>query len=139
MKETETIKIVIASIGLTLLSGCATIFSSSPDTLTLESEPPGASYQYGPYQGKTPDTIPVSRKVVAGSQVVTFQMRGYETRTMPVETGVQGVTWLDILVWPGFIVDFATGNAYKIEQPVVKAMLTPTTAADAGGVATKRD
>lgn len=133
---------LLASVALILLSGCATIFSSGPDTLTLESDPPGANYQYGPYQGRTPDTIAVSRKVVAGSQVVSFQKRGYDTRTMPIETGIQGVTWLDILVWPGFIVDFATGNAYRIEQPVVKGILTPIAAADATGTtaaSTKRD
>jgi hypothetical protein len=108
---------------LLLLNGCATVFSSSPQTLNLKSEPLGATYQYGPYSGKTPDTIQASRAELA--HTATFTLAGYESKTVPVETGVQGVTWVDILLWPGFIVDFVTGNAYKVNTPDVMATLTP--------------
>lgn len=46
-----------APLALLILIGCATIFSSGPQTLTLKSNPTGAAYQYGVYSGKTPDTL----------------------------------------------------------------------------------
>lgn len=110
-------------VGIVLCSGCATMFSSGPETVTIKSDPPGARYQYGPYSGKTPDTIQASRKALA--QTATFTMEGYEQKTVSVLTGIQGVTWWDILFWPGFIVDFVTGNAYKLETPEISAKLEP--------------
>jgi hypothetical protein len=107
---------------LSLLTGCATIFSGEPQSLTLNSDPSGARYQYGPYAGQTPDTIAAARDSLA--HVAVFKLAGYEEKTVPVQTGIQGVTWVNILFWPGFIVDFATGNAYKVETPVINATLT---------------
>ena len=104
-------------------AGCATIFSSGPQTLTLNSDPSGATYQYGPYSGKTPATLQASRDDLA--HIATFSLPGYQNATVPVETGVQGVTWVDVLFWPGFIVDFMTGNAFKVNTPVINATLSP--------------
>ena len=109
-----------------LFASCATIFSGGPQSLTLNSEPSGATYQYGPYTGKTPATVQASRSDLA--HIATFSLPGYEPSTVPVETGVQGVTWVDVLFWPGFIVDFVTGNAYKVTTPTISATLIPLTA-----------
>jgi hypothetical protein len=114
--------------------GCATIFSSGTQSVTFNSEPAGATYQYGAYSGKTPATIEASRADLA--HVATFSLPGYQNATVPVETGVQGVTWVDVLFWPGFIVDFMTGNAYKVNTPVLTATLTPINAPAASAPAT---
>ena len=111
------------SVAALMVTGCATVFSSGPQTISLKSEPSGASYQYGPYSGKTPDTIQASRADLA--HTATFTYTRYESKTVPVETGIQGLTWVDVLFWPGFIVDFATGNAYKVNTPDINASLTP--------------
>jgi hypothetical protein len=105
------------------VTGCATLFSGGPQTLNLTSDPPGATYQYGIYNGKTPATVEASRGELA--HVATFTLVGYETKTVPVETGIQGVTWWDILFAIGFAVDFASGNAYKVVNPDISATLTP--------------
>lgn len=110
-----------------LITGCATIFGSGPQAINMKSEPQGAAYQYGPYSGKTPDTVQASRAELA--HTATFALAGYESKTVPVETGIQGVTWVDVLFWPGFIVDFVTGNAYKVNTPDVTASLTPVAGA----------
>src|SRR5437867_11127524 len=107
---------------LSYLSGCATIFGSHTQTLTLKSAPSGATYQYGPYSGKTPATIEAARGELA--HVAVFKLAGYEEKTVPVLTGIRGVTWVNVLFWPGLIVDFATGNAYKVETPTIEATLT---------------
>jgi hypothetical protein len=104
------------------------MFSSGPETLTLQSTPPGASYQYGTFSGKTPDSISVPRAAISKADSVSFSLPGYETKTMPVDTRIQGVTWLDILFWPGFIVDFMSGNAYALATPTVSTNLNPVSA-----------
>ncbi len=59
---------------LSFLPGCATIFGGHTQTLTLKSEPPGATYQYGPYSGKTPATIEAARGELA--HVAVFKLAG---------------------------------------------------------------
>jgi len=106
-----------------MLTGCATLFSGGPQPINVTSDPPGATFQYGIYNGKTPDTIQASRGELA--HVATFTLAGYEPKTVPVETGIQGSTWWDILFAIGFAVDFASGNAYKVVDPNIRATLTP--------------
>lgn len=69
------------------------------------------------------------RAAVSKADSVSFSLPGYETKTMPVDTRIQGVTWLDILFWPGFIVDFLSGNAYALATPTVSADLNPASPA----------
>ncbi len=111
------------TLAFLFLSGCATIFTSDTDTLTIESEPTAATYQCGAYSGRTPATIQVPRKAIPTYCI--FRKEGFEERSLPVTSGIQGVTWIDIFFWPALIADFATGNAYKVEPPVVKAFLDP--------------
>src|SRR5688572_23810291 len=99
-------------IGL-LLSGCATLFTSDAEVISVSSDPPGARFQYGAYSGTTPATIAVPRKALGS--FCSFRKEGYEEKTIPVVTGIQGVTWIGILFWPALIIDFVTGNAYKLD------------------------
>ena len=39
---------------------------------------------------------------------------GYEPANKPVDVAFQGVRALNILFWPGFIVDYATGDMDKV-------------------------
>jgi len=124
MRQSARLSLVMAlSFTASIFVGCATLFSSGPQTLNITSEPAGATYQYGVYNGKTPDTVQASRSELA--HVATFTLAGYETKTVPVETGIQGSTWWDILFAIGFAVDFASGNAYKVVDPNISATLTP--------------
>lgn len=77
-------------IAFLLFTGCTTIFGSHTQTLTLKSDPPGAAYQYGPYSGKTPATLEAARGELA--HVAIFKLAGYEEKTVPVMTGIRGVT-----------------------------------------------
>lgn len=124
MKKRLTARIAVAMAMVFFEAGCATLFSSSTENVTVNSNPPGATYQYGPFNGTTPAQIVVPKKALAS--FATFSKPGYETATVPVVTGIQGATWWDILFWPGFIIDFVTSNATKLETPVITANLTPT-------------
>jgi len=66
----------------------------------LDGEAYGAKFQYGPFKGITPTTILVPRKALTES--ATFQKEGFEERTVPVITGIQWITWLDIIAWQPF-------------------------------------
>jgi len=122
-------RIAYIALAATVFSfnACATIFTSSSQSIQVSSQPTGASYQYGVYSGKTPDTINASRGELV--HVITFSAPGYETKTVPVETAIQGATWWDILFPIGFAVDFASGNAYKVVNNDIGVTLSPTASA----------
>jgi hypothetical protein len=114
---------LLAAAAAMLNSSCATLFSSDSSVVQLNSNPLGATYTYGPFSGKTPDSIAVPKKEITG--YATFAMNGYESRTVPVPTGITGVFWVNILFWPGMIVDVVTGDYQTIKVPTITADLTP--------------
>lgn len=109
------------------ISSCATIFTSSSESVTLNSDPPGANYQYGAFTGKTPATIMVPRGALTDWAI--FSMPGYRNSTVPVSKGIQGATWFNILFPLGFVIDFASGNAYSLKPSVIYGTLERETAA----------
>lgn len=104
-----------------LLGGCATLFSSGPESINVKSDPPGARFQYGLFTGTTPTTILVPRKALA--KYATFRMDGYEEKTVPVMTGFQGVALWGLLFWPFFFIDCLTGSAYNLDPPEINTSL----------------
>ncbi len=126
MKAASKSIVCLAVTGLLLGSGCATLFSSSSVPVQVTSDPPGAKYDIGPFSGKTPDSIAIPKKAIP--DFATFQMPGYERRTVPVETGITGVFWLDILFWPGIIVDMVTGDYKTLDITEIRATLEPVAA-----------
>lgn len=135
MSKGLTLRTAIAAAMIFFAAGCATIFTSSTEHVTVNSDPSGANFQYGPFNGTTPAQIEVPKKALAS--FATFSKPGYQTTTVPVVTGIQGATWWDILFPIGFVIDFVSGNANKLETPVITATLTPnpgtTPAAPAAG------
>ncbi len=120
-------------ISAVFAAGCATLFASGPQSVEIKSDPPGATYHYGPFSGTTPDSIEVPRKSLAS--FATFELAGYKDTAVPVETGVQGTTWWDLLFPLGFVIDFVTGNANRIETPIISAHLLPLAPVSAPAVA----
>ena len=115
--------LVLVLVGV--LPGCATVFSGGPENIQVTSDPPGAKFNYGAYSGTTPTSIMVPRKALV--TFATFRKDGYEEKTVPVITGIQGVTWIGILFWPALIIDFVTGNAYKLDPPLIRGNLDKKT------------
>jgi hypothetical protein len=124
----------MCAVALTVSSSCATLFSSSSVTVQMESDPPGAKYEIGPFSGKTPDSIAIPKKAIP--DFATFELAGYERRTVPVESGITGVFWLDILFWPGLIVDMVTGDYKTLDVPEIRADLTPVASTSTAAVPT---
>ena len=110
---------------LTLTSaGCATIFSGSHDPITFNSIPEGAVVEInGARVGKTPVTIPIKRSITPPQ--VRLKLADHEPQAILLQNTFNAVALLDILFWPGFIVDAATGSLMKYDMVSYEAELEP--------------
>lgn len=123
IKVFQSLATVIVSL---LLSSCASIFSSGPESIEVKSDPPGARFQFGAFSGTTPAVISVPRKALKEYQRFEFKKEGYEDVTIPAVTSIQGTVWLNLLLfWPGILIDIISNNAYKLDSPQISANLVP--------------
>ena len=93
------------------LSGCCSIFTSGPQTVSVDSQPPGASVTVGPYKGTAPYQVSLPR---GKDYIITAKYQG-DTQTLNLNKNIEGVYWVNILFWPGLIIDVATGKMFKYE------------------------
>ncbi len=126
MSKSSLVVSLLAASAVLFAPACATIFTSNTETVQMNSDPPGAKYDLGPFSGKTPDSIAIPKKAIP--DFATFEMPGYERRTVPVESGIAGVFWINVLFWPGMIVDMVTGDYKTLSLPTISATLTPLAA-----------
>lgn len=89
--------------------GCCSIFTSGPQTVSIDSQPQGADVKIGPYKGKTPYTVNLSR----GKDYVIVAKYGDKTETLTLEKSIEPVYWVNILFWPGLLIDLGTGKMWK--------------------------
>lgn len=75
--------------------GCATLFSESYDSLTINSEPEGADvYWRGERIGRTPFTYQFKRQTAAS--YLEFAKKGYEDKKIDMRRTVTGAAWLNL-------------------------------------------
>jgi hypothetical protein len=91
--------------------GCCSIFTSDPQPITIKSTHKGANVKIGPYKGKTPYTVIMPR----GEQYIIEGKIGDKTETVALNRSIEPVYWVNILFWPGLIIDFATGSMWKYQ------------------------
>lgn len=106
---------LIATIGVALLmSSCCTVFKGSKESVHIVTNPPGATVEVnGIERGTTP--IDLSLKKGFNGQTVVLKKQGYERRTIVPETSFDAVSIVNLLFWPGFIIDAATGAMMKYD------------------------
>jgi len=116
---------VLAAVFLSY--GCAAILGGgSSQTMSLQGTPSEAQYAVTASsglrmaEGTLPATISLPRK---NEYQVEVSLDGYQTRRLAIAKGINGWLWLNLLFWPGFIVDFASGAAYKLEPAFVNVTL----------------
>jgi hypothetical protein len=104
------------------MTGCATMFGDKDRLVRVESKPPGAKVLLNgmPY-GKTPTTIQISSML--SSNLVTVKKEGYEDLTIPIQSSLQGIAFLNLFNIICWGIDFATGNVYRIDTKVIDADL----------------
>lgn len=98
-----------------ILSSCASIAGDNTRAVSVTSKPAGAKiYVDNQQYGVTPAVITLPNYIYGG-KAVTLKKKGYADQTLAVNTAFQPVAILDILLWPTFLIDGATGNLVKID------------------------
>jgi len=112
MKKCVCVSIVV----MLLASGCCSIFTSGPQTVSIRSEPPGAKVEVGPHTGVTPYSVTLPR---GKNYVITAKLDG-KAQTRTLQKSIEPVYWVNILFWPGLIIDLATGKMFEYQPTLYK-------------------
>ncbi|MDR3492820.1 MAG: PEGA domain-containing protein [Gammaproteobacteria bacterium] len=106
--------VIATSLVLTLLTaGCASICGDNSKIVHVNSRPGNASvYMNHMPVGETPVTVTVPS--TWSPTLLTFKKKGYQTETTQINNAFQPVGLVNILFWPGFIVDAVSGNMMKV-------------------------
>jgi hypothetical protein len=119
---------LLGSLFITL-SACATIVGGGTSQgVAISSDPSGATYLIKSSSGmqmatgRTPQTIKLPRK---NEYQIEFSVPGYRSQSIALTKGVNGWVFGNFVFgWiPGFIIDFATGSASKLEPSLVQVNL----------------
>lgn len=113
---------------LLAVSSCATIFSGSDQTVTVETEPVEAMVVIEAdtgvefFNGTAPATVDLPRD---NEYVVTVSLDGYQEQTVPITQSFNSWVIGNIVCGgiPGGVVDFLTGAAWNLEPSQVSVTL----------------
>lgn len=119
--------LAVVSMAL-LLSSCATIFNGAKQTVSLSSEPSGASVVLvnkkgveTSLAGSTPMVVAIPRK----TKFIKFKAEGFQTETFNARENadIHWLYWIDCIslfyLNPiPVIVDFSTGSYIKLQENV---------------------
>jgi hypothetical protein len=111
----KIIKLALFGIFCATISGCASIAGDNTRSVNVRSTPSGAAiYVDNQQYGITPAVITLPTYIYGGKSV-TLKKHGYQDQTFMVNSKFQPIALLDILFWPTFVIDAATGNIVKID------------------------
>ena len=124
-------------LGLTLLglSACATIVGGGSSQPVSIQSVPGAQFTIRSSSGiqmasgQAPKTVTLPRK---NEYQIDFTAPGFQPQTIALTKGTNGWVWGNLVVgWIlGFVIDFASGSAYKLEPAQVNISLVAKVAAN---------
>lgn len=104
----------ICALGF-IMTGCASIAGDNTRTIKVDSQPKGAAIFVDNQQyGTTPAVITLP-DYIYGGKTVTLKKKGYDDQSIMVNSKFQPIALLDILLWPTFFIDAATGDLVKID------------------------
>lgn len=110
------------------LTGCATIFTGTTDTLTFHASVPGVRlYVDGQYVGELPLTMPMSRNFVGGKQFFArFEKEGFVTQEFRLHREFNAVAILDVTSIPtSGGIDLLTGSLMKFAPTQYHVQMLP--------------
>ena len=115
-KEAEVRRAISILLALTLgwtTSGCATIVHGNRRTVTINSEPDGATVRIDGLKGKTPFSASLARN---NDYVVSIKKKGYKEEQVQITKSFSGLSIIGSILWllVGVIIDFASGSAYNL-------------------------
>ncbi|MDR0294893.1 MAG: hypothetical protein LBH91_01700 [Prevotellaceae bacterium] len=122
IKQTICVFVLVA-----VLSSCATIFSTTKQQVTFNSEPSGAMVKTAKDEVVCPAT-PCAVKVKRSSKsTFIFEKAGFENNYATIKGSFNPTVLLNILLGGliGLAVDYGTGAAWTYNYPTVYTHLTP--------------
>lgn len=130
----RTTRVTLLAILAGALSACATLVGGGTNQgVSVTSQPSGASFTVKAASGMqmasgtTPQTVILPRK---HDYQIEFTVPGYRPQSMPLTKGINGWVYGNFIFgWiPGFIIDFISGSAHKLEPALVQISLQRSTA-----------
>ena len=124
-KEAEVRRAISILLALALgwtTSGCATIVHGNRQTVTINSEPDGATVKIDGLKGKTPFSASLARN---NDYVVSIKKKGYKEEQVQITKSFSGLSIIGNILWllVGVIIDFASGSAYNLSPTKVNVEL----------------
>ena len=118
-------KTISALIALSLAwttTGCATIVHGNRQTVTINSEPAGASVKIDGLKGKTPFSASLARN---NDYVVSIKKEGYKEEQVQITKSFSGLSIIGNLFFLliGVVIDFASGSAYNLNPTKIDVEL----------------
>jgi hypothetical protein len=126
MRVTSVVAPLLTAIAL---SSCATILGGgSGQALTIQATPPNTHFTIKSSSGiqmasgEAPQTVRLPRK---NEYQLDFTAAGFQSQSIALTKGTNGWVWGNLVIgWiVGFVVDFASGSAYKLEPALVSISL----------------
>ena len=118
---------IILSLSLMwITTGCATIVHGNRQTVTINSEPTGASVRVNGLKGKTPFSASLARNQ---DYVISIKKEGYKEEMIQITKSFSGLSIIGNILWllVGVIIDFASGSAYNLNPTKVDVELEKET------------
>lgn len=111
----KNVLLFLTIVAMLFVSGCATIFTGTKDSIRFDSDPQGAKvFIDGIEICKTPCTVPVKRSL--SDKLAEIKLDGYETRVITLDRDFNAVSIINlgnILFWG---IDAATGALMKYDR-----------------------
>jgi hypothetical protein len=102
------------------ITGCAAMFTGTTSTINVTSTPSGADCDVTGHGVHTPGNITIEKS--SDDLNIVCQKEGYETGSSRIESTFNATSLINILTGYGlvigFIIDFATGAAWKYADHV---------------------
>ena len=120
MKSVVSILLAVSLAWVT--SGCATIVHGNRQTVTINSEPEGASVKVDGLKGKTPFSASLARN---NDYVVSIKKAGYQEEQIQITKSFSGLSIIGNILWllVGVVIDFASGAAYNLSPTKIDVEL----------------
>jgi hypothetical protein len=96
---------------LLLTTACATVFGGKSDNINIHSNEPSAKISVNGNQIGTGSAVySLSRDRTA---IITASKKGCSDMSVPTDRAINGLTFLNLIFWPGYLIDAATGSLHK--------------------------
>jgi len=116
----KAIKFLTLLIAMSALTSCATVFSGSHQTLTIDSEPPGAEvFIKGRNIGTTPVDLVVDREfsdLVNGGKSIYIEKEGYRRSHYLLTANLNPISIVNLANIVCWAIDAATGSITRYDR-----------------------